>query len=374
MEQPTREQLIDEAQQRLRALLHAEHYEVGSRPDVDLSSAQSAQADYALWTLNQKQGTYTELIVEARSTVSPRDVDQILGGMPHLVRAVGRNPPVVIVAPWISKRTQELLRSKGFNYLDLTGNVFIRIPHPAIYLWLQGADRSPYPEVRGTTRIQGGRANALVRILADVQPPYSHMELVNATKLSPGYVSQLLDALDDLALIRRTRRGRTVHVTDVDWQGVLQLRTQSYGLLKSNEVGAFVSPGGPDNMIRQLTEDAGAFGPAVVTGSYAAAAVAPVAAPSQLALYVEDPARVRIAAGLLPTRRGADVLLLRAADPSQVERPRDVDGVNHVGLSQLAMDCLTGNGRLPEEGEAILDWMQRHESVWRISSLAALNG
>jgi hypothetical protein len=34
------------------------------------------------------------------------------------------------------------------------------------------------------------------------------------------------------------------------------------------------------------------------------------------------------------------------------------------------MDCLTGNGRMPSEGEALLTWMMENEPVWRAPALA----
>lgn len=98
-------------------------------------------------------------------------------------------------------------------------------------------------------------------------------------------------------------------------------------------------------------------------------AVAPIAAPAQLAVYPTDPVQLLQDAGLLPTDRGADVLLPKPADPSQVERTRVMDGATHVGLSQLVIDLLAGNGRMPEEGEAVLDWMRRHEDQWRLPEL-----
>jgi hypothetical protein len=42
-----------------------------------------------------------------------------------------------------------------------------------------------------------------------------------------------------------------------------------------------------------------------------------------------------------------------------------VDGIGHVALSQLVMDCANGPGRLPEEGAAVLEWMQANEEAWR---------
>jgi hypothetical protein len=51
------------------------------------------------------------------------------------------------------------------------------------------------------------------------------------------------------------------------------------------------------------------------------------------------------------------------------ERPRLIDGVPHVALSQLAIDCLSGPGRMPAEGEAVLDYMVQTENSWRVNRL-----
>jgi hypothetical protein len=35
------------------------------------------------------------------------------------------NAPVLIVAPWLSARTRELLAERGINYIDQTGNALV---------------------------------------------------------------------------------------------------------------------------------------------------------------------------------------------------------------------------------------------------------
>ena len=111
-----------------------------------------------------------------------------------------------------------------------------------------------------------------------------------------------------------------------------------------------------------------------VTGSFAAAQLAPVAVPAQLALYVGNPDATATALGLLPTDRGADVVLLRQEQGGVMEGARAVGGVRVVAPSQLALDCLTGNGRMPAEGEALLEWMAAHEHDWRAPLLKIVGG
>jgi hypothetical protein len=110
-----------------------------------------------------------------------------------------------------------------------------------------------------------------------------------------------------------------------------------------------------------------------VTGSFAAVRLAPVAAPALLLAYVDDTEPAADVLGFLPTDSGANVALLNRFDSVVFERTTDADGVSYVAPSQIAVDCMTGNGRMPAEGEAVLQWMLEEEERWRRPSLRALD-
>jgi hypothetical protein len=270
---------------------------------------------------------------------------------------------MLVVAPWLSPRSRKVLEERGFSYLDLTGNVLFRQERPTIYLRLQGLDHDPNPPDRPPARVHGPKARRLVRLLVDYAQPQRLKDLAHAGQMNAGYVSRLLDALDDQALIERGRRGV---VEQVNWPELLRVAADSYSLTRNNHARTFVSPAGAAALYGRLAK--GDTPPITVTGSFAAAAIEPIAAPVQLVAYSTDPDAVREFGRLLPADRGADVVVLHPEDSSQLDRPRMVDGVQHIGLSQLVMDCLTGPGRLPEEAEAVLDWMIKHELEWRIPS------
>jgi hypothetical protein len=259
-----------------------------------------------------------------------------------------------------------VLTDRGFNYVDLTGNVRLKVNRPTVRIRMDGAQRDPAPAVQPVVQLRGASVNALVRILVDVQPPFRMVDLARATGLSNAYVSRTLDALHEQNLIDRSARSRLV--TDVDWPAVLRARAVHYKLLKSNEATTFVARSGP----RALYEAIATSGTdqTVVTGSFAVAPLVQVATPAQLVLYVADTDEFARGHGLIPSTRAADVALLRAADGSQLRRTRpQADGALHVGLSQLALDCLGGNGRLPEEGDALIAWMSEPTSNWRLEKL-----
>jgi hypothetical protein len=226
-------------------------------------------------------GTYTTFAVEAKRSFEPRDVEQLLRGLTRLLRTLAGNVPVLVVAPWLSARTRELLERERINYLDLTGNAFIRLDNPAIYIKAAGATRNPDPEPRRRASLRGPKAARLIRLLADVRPPYGVRELARTARLTPGYVSRLLDTLDRDALVDRSRRGE---VESVDLPGLLRRWTDFYDVLKTNKGHRFVAQAGASDAIGRLA-DKPAAGRTAVTGSFAAVRRAPVAAPALLLVY-----------------------------------------------------------------------------------------
>jgi hypothetical protein len=187
-------------------------------------------------------------------------------------------------------------------------------------------------------------------------------EIALATRLTPGYVSRLLDSLDGEALIERTKRGQ-VFSTDVP--GLLRRWTESYNVFKTNRPQSFVARQGPAKLMQRFADD----GDIAVTGSFAAVRLAPVAAPALLVAYVRDVETTATAFGLLPADRGANVVLLRPFDEVVWERTMTADGICCVSPSQAAADCLTGNGRMPSEGEALVTWMVENQAEWRTPSV-----
>lgn len=242
----------------------------------------------------------------------------------------------------------------------------IRIVQPTILIRLTGASEDPNPPSKPPVRLRGTNLIALIRTLVDVMPPYRMVDLARATGLSNAYVSRTLDALDDEGLVKRDPRSR--EVVDVDWRNLLLARVTHYDLFKRNRAQTFLARTGAAALYPHLIgEDQ-----AVVTGSFAAYELVPVAVPSQLAIYVPDTAAFVEQYELVRAQQGANVVLLSAATPAQLSRVRQrPNGTHHAAVSQVALDCLAGNGRLPEEGEALLRWMSENLPAWRAPQLPA---
>lgn len=366
------EKVLDLGLEQLRKLLPG-NWQIQPRSSQDLPDehAEYGEADRIVDLLAKDYGG-TVLIVGARTSLTPAQAQRVLAPKMSVMQAIYGSAPVLVIAPWLSLRTQQVLAERGVGYLDLTGNVRLEIPRPTVLIRLQGAKNDPRPRARWERGLSGARAARLVRLLADVSPPYRSGELAKRAGLSEAYVSRLLDVMEQQALI--TRHGHTI--VDVKWDELLRSRASTYSLLRANRSETMIAPNGTAAALKRLSDLPEMIKTkAVITGTVAADAIAPLVVGGQLMLYVQNrpnaPREVARELGLLPAE-GGDVVLLRAADDVVFERCRKVDSLWHVALSQLVLDCLSGPGRLPAAGEAVLNYMYEHPD-WRVRDLTSLD-
>lgn len=310
-------------------------------------------------------------MVEVRRAFAPRDVENLLGGKKALLQRIQGQVNLMVLAPALSERSRTLLAQAGYNFLDLAGNVRITGSFPPIFVErIAGAKRAQ----KATSGLRGVKAGRLVRLLTDVLPPYGIVELADAAGVTRGYVSKVAELLERERIIERTSRGG---IAQVDWRELLRLRSQTYAVLTANELSKYVCANGPAFAL-ECARDIRLKG-AAYTGSFAAANLAPVAASTVLMLYVTRDEQALIDhARLLPADEGANVFLLRPYDSVVLERAYNPgplkQSVPAVACAQAALDCLAGPGRMPAEGEALMDWMAANEERWRLPSLGAAVG
>lgn len=313
-------------------------------------------------------GMQSLVFVEAKADVTPRDVQVLLGGPWRRWRRQFGNQPIMLVAPYITPRVRQLLMDENVSYADLTGNMRIALDSPGVFIEMQGASQDPRSSKRRTA-IRGAKAGAVVRVLVDAAPPYTGTQIARAAGVNEGYLSRILDTLVDDGLIERERTGP---VTAVDWQAMLRRRAQGLDLFRPNGSYRYIARQGPTGVLEELRRAQDADPVATVTGSFAAARVAPVAAPSLLVVYTMQPRELAERSELLPADAGADVVLVRPDNYVAFARAEREGGLAWAAPSQVAIDCLSGSGRMPSEGEALLEWMQNNEWAWRFPSIADL--
>jgi hypothetical protein len=314
-------------------------------------------------------GSQNLIFVEVKKNVSPRDIEALIGGPWRRWRRQMGNRPILLVAPYIGPRVRELLTDEDISYLDLTGNSRINLDYPGVFIETQGARQDPRT-TKPRSGIRGAKAGAVVRALVDAAPPYTGAEIARAAEVNEGYLSRILDTLVDEGLIDRERAGP---VTRVDWPAMLQRRARALDLFRPVGTHRYIARQGTSAVLDRLRSRSpdGRRIP-TITGSFAASKIAPVAAPSLLVVYAMDPRKLADELELLPAEAGADTVLIRPENDVVFVRATRDDGVAWAAPSQVAIDCLSGTGRMPSEGEAVIGWMREHETEWRYRSIRAL--
>ena len=177
--------------------------------------------------------------------------------------------------------------------------------------------------LRGPTKgpsLRGPKAWALLRTLAEVPPPLGVRELAEAVDVDAGYVSRLFAVLEDELLVTRTPRGP---VTGVEWEGVLRrCDIDLFAVFDSNVTSTWVATGGPSDLLADLAgKRAGRW---AITGSFAAARVAPVAAPEDgRHLHRRRRAPRRTLGGCCPPPAARTSSLARAVRRDRLRSNRD---------------------------------------------------
>lgn len=292
--------------------------------------------------------------------MATRDVAKIAEELRSRAAKVPGAVPVV-VARYLSPATRERLSEEEVAYADATGNRRLSVEKPALFVRNVGADSDPW---RGPGRPRGGlkgRAAAqVVRWLVDLTPPYTMLQVAKGSGASTGATYRVVQFLEEEGLVLREGRGR---ITKVEWRALLQRWSRDYASRRGEWAESLLFPRGMEALVEALRAvDDSHY---VLTGSLAVPAVAAQAAPRFALLYAADLDALVDRLGLRRVDTGANVILSRDFEGVAFVRSRQREGVRVAALSQVAVDLLTGPGRSPNEGEALLDWMEAHERDWR---------
>lgn len=329
----------------------------------ELSDRQRQRGLDAILRLIAPDGSQAVLPVEAKASINTRDVAGVLDTLrratdwdPELANRLGQP---VVVARYLSPRTRAMLVEQGASYADATGNLRLVSNQPAVYIESLGASSDPWraPD-RGVKTLKGRPAARVVRALIDFPPPYRVRELWQLSGASLGSTSRVVDFVDKEALLRRDEQGG---ISDVDWPALLLRWSEDYSFQASNVVTGGFEPRGTQRTLSALP---GASTRYAITGSLAAARVAPTAESRLAMLFADEPEELAAELGLRLTGP-PNVLIAKPFDPVVCDRATQEDGLRYTSLSQTAVDLLTSPGHGPAEGEALIQWMRRNEDAWR---------
>lgn len=316
------------------------------RPDayLRLSSPGGQTATIAIETITASTAPYLRYVLEIQRRVGSE--------MPEAA--------LLAAAPYFSPGIRNQLVRNGIGYADATGNFRLALAEPAVFIETTGADKDPWPDDLPLRSLKGRGAGRGVRAFCDFTPPYGIRELATRSETPAPTLSRVAALLEGEALLTRERpRGK---IAGVDWQGALRRWALDYTFNGTNRTGAYLEPRGLETLLQKLRESSRRY---ALTGSFAASVVAPITAPRLAAVYVDTIGEAAKELHLRPAETGANVLLVEPYDPVVFQRGFERDELQYTACTQLVVDLLTGPGRSPAEGEALIEWMAANEPEWR---------
>ena len=308
----------------------------------------------ALLNITAPDGTTGSVVVETKARVSARQAAAVSSRFSEIPSESG-----LLLTRYVSRMGQTRLREGGVSYLDRTGNAWIRLARPAVFIERQGAASDPDPPRRGVQSLKGAKAARIVRGLCDWRSPVGVRELARRTGADASYVTRVLSLLEDDDIVVRGSNGE---VAEVRWRDLLIRWADDYSLTGSNRASTFLAPRGLSLVREQLSA---LSSPYAITGSFAVPPEAEVAPGRILSCYVSGIETAAKELEVRPTEAGANVILLEPFDDVVFERTRSQDGSRLVAMSQCAADLMTGSGREPAQADALLTWMAENEDAWR---------
>ena len=295
------------------------------------------------------------LAVETKRRLEPRGVLELIAKQKNLPASV---TPFVF-APYLSPAVRDCLSDAAIAFLDLTGNIQLKLPKPGLFIDTQGADVNPNRKERPSRSLRGSKAGRVVRALVDSKKLLGVREIAQLADVDAGYVSRVLSLLDSQALIERQGRGL---IARVDWPKLLKRWGEDSPLNSRGIQATCLEPRGIEALQSKLKKLDMRY---AITASLAAAKFAPIAPPRLATIYVEDIERAKSDLELRSADAGANVLLIEPADVGVFTGVVKKDGLSFVALSQAATDLITSPGRGPAEAEELISWMAANEEAWR---------
>jgi hypothetical protein len=297
------------------------------------------------------------LVVEAKLALEPHGVRTALQQV-MAVDAVGPAAPMV-ASRFLSPTSREILKRAGVNYADATGNVWIVLERPGLFVKTQGAQSNPWREERELRSLKGRTASRIVRALCDFDVPFGVRELAGRAGASAGTTVRTLDFLAREALILRDEARRVV---DVELAALVARWSEDFRFTRQNAIRLCFEPRRLSSLTDRLREATTSY---AITGSFAANVLAPYAEARLLAVYVEDPEAMIEQLGVREPRGQSNVWLARPPDDLPFERTWTRDGLRYAAPSQIACDLFDMPGRSPAEAEELLRFMSANSAAWR---------
>lgn len=146
------------------------------------------------------------LNVIAKSAIRDSNIGIVL--TPFVNQSDKDKSSILLIAKYISKSSAQLLKDNKLNYLDASGNAYIKINE--LFICIDGQKVDKYDKDQSRAFQEAGLKLILLLISKPGSLTYSYRELSEKTDISIGSVSNIFNELEDLKFVLRTKQKRVI--------------------------------------------------------------------------------------------------------------------------------------------------------------------
>lgn len=181
---------IYDATSKLESLTHA---------TIELDSKRK-EYDAAV-TINDKR-----LNIIAKAAIRDSNIGIVLA--PFVNQTDKEKSNILFIAKYISKSSATLLKDSNLNYLDASGNAYIKKDN--LFICIEGQKADKYDKDQSRAFQEAGLKLILILLSKPESLAYSYRELSEKTDISIGSVSNIFSELEDLKFVLRTKQKRII--------------------------------------------------------------------------------------------------------------------------------------------------------------------
>jgi hypothetical protein len=152
-----------------------------------------------------------QFIVEAKSAVRTSNQGLVMSHLEDIKRNSKR--PIILIAEYISKKATEELKERGFNYIDIAGNAFIK--YNDLVVFIEGQKKTKREKTNQSRAFQEAGLKILFYLL--YRPEHlqdSYRKIAEKADVSIGSVSNVMSELGDLNFLLKTNDKRVLKNTN----------------------------------------------------------------------------------------------------------------------------------------------------------------
>ena len=151
-----------------------------------------------------------QFIVEAKSAVRTSNQGLVMSQLEEMRQHSNR--PIILIAEYISKKATEELKERGFNYIDIAGNTFIKYNNLVVFI--EGQKKAKKEKTNQSRAFQEAGLKILFHLL--YKPEHlqdSYRKIAEKADVSIGSVSNVMAELEELNFLLKTNDKRVLKNT-----------------------------------------------------------------------------------------------------------------------------------------------------------------